>query len=147
MRYQLLTPKIIHWDEYFHLFKPGAGIVIRNNIIVDLFAVTNDGLPIVIEAHNEVIGKGNIILNCIIHTKAFLLFEKTENPINDIVKMLEESSRIEQAVFQIRALGTPTAGVTIDPKNNLHEMRFNKAYLVKQYAMKIGLLNAQVKGL
>lgn len=131
------------WDNTLHLLHDHSNAVLRDSISIELCKVFNGGLPIIIEGHIQILENEQTFFNCIIHTKAFLKFSLNEKPINDLVKMLDECNEQEEMTFGEAILGHKMDRSTFPKTNYYPEVRFNKAYELKEYAIKVGLLNAQ----
>jgi hypothetical protein len=143
MEYKLYPSKIIHWDNTIHLSKDeSTRAIIQSSISIDLCKVVNNKLPIIIEGRIKIIEDDILLLNTIIHTKAILRFSIDENPINDLVKMLEECKDQEEAIFYKTTLGIDVLQSIKIPNTAYDPMvKFNKAYQLREYVRKVGLLN------
>lgn len=143
MKYKLYNSRIIHWDDTLYLLDDHSNSILRDSISIELCKVVDDKLPIIIEGKIQVIDKESPFFNCIIHTKAILKFLRAENPINDLIKMLNECNEQEEAILAEATLGIRMNKPSMTKSDYNPMTLFNKAYELKEYAIKVQLLDAQ----
>jgi hypothetical protein len=138
--YQLLTPYIIHWDEYWDRLRPGSVPVLTHQLGVEVYKANGNGLPLIIEGKYTVMDNGRLVLNCLMHTKALATFHVGRDTINALTQMLEESFKVEKAMFRIKMIATPLKDILPDIPGMRPDACFEKAYQIKAHAVSVGLL-------
>lgn len=76
----------------------------------------------------------------IFHTKVILSFEANENPMTDLIKMIDAVNENEEFELANILIGTPLEGFKVDKTDKSPEVRFNKAYEIMESARKLQLL-------
>lgn len=135
MKYRLRETRIIHWDDEDILqrgWDPSA--VIQRGIAGEIYKIHEEKelLPIGIETHVKVLSLGRLIFNCIFHTQGVVKFDKGENPINDLIAMLDAISLQEQYKWNEATIGTDFNSIDIMLLEGDGTARFNKAYEIME---------------
>lgn len=135
MEYQLYEPKVIHLDppeiEYIDLSPEAA---VQCIVAADVFKAFENKLPIIVEDQFRIIDGGKALVTCMVHTKVILKFVFEENPINDLVKMFDAVFQNAQWKFNQYLFKSPLNGFKIKAEETEQEVRFNKAYQLKEAA-------------
>jgi hypothetical protein len=138
MKYKLGETRIIHWDLSTD-FSINKNIdIIRRLVGADTYVAKEGFLPIIIECKIHIVRDGNILFTCIMHTKSLLQFIPYENPINDLMRMMEDAHSKENEKWALSPLSTiDISNLSVDQNIDL-----NKACEIRDIAIKQNLLTS-----
>lgn len=136
MRSKILETRVIHWDdEEYSRIGNDPDATFRVTISGDVYKAQEDGrFPIAIENHIEIIRNDRTIFSCIFHTKAILLFNFDEEPMNDLVKLLDAITLQEIAKWEEITRNSMLQPLRIKLEDFNPEAKFNKAYEIREAA-------------
>ncbi len=141
MKYKLYDTKVIHWDVDGMYNVDLVNDKIQGVISAEIYKVYKGVLPIIVEGQVRIINNEKDIFSCIFHTKAQLIFEPTENPINDLIKMLYEVEEKEKQEWANNIMNTPLDGLYLESIKSDPNTKLNKACEIRDAAKKQNLLS------
>lgn len=110
-------------------------------ITAEVYKVYNGSLPVIVEGQIRIKNpNGTDVFSSIFHTKTILTFEQTENPVNDLMKMLEDVESQEKKVWGSRILATPLHGLFLEVAQPNLDVRLNKACQIRDIAKQRNLI-------
>jgi hypothetical protein len=139
VEYKLYQTKLIHSDEAV-FSKLTKDSVIQGVITAEIYKAFEKSLPIIMEGQFKILQNGVHVGGYIFHTKVILTFEANENPITDLVKMIDAVKENEEFELNKILIGTPLEGLKIHKVDKSPEVRFNKAYEIMEAAKQRQLL-------
>ena len=139
MEYKLYQTKLIHSDEdgFSKLTKDS---IIQGVISAEIYKAFDKSLPIIMEGQFKMLQNGLHIGGYIFHTKVILTFEGAENPVNDLIKMIDAVCENEEFELSKILIGSPIEGFKVNKTDKSPEARFNKAYEIMEAARERQLL-------
>lgn len=141
MKYILANTRITYWDQQgFQQLDPAAHQTLEGSIGAEMFVVNNHRLPIIMEGRIHILEADKPVFHCIFHTQALLTFDPNENPILDLIKMLNEISTQEHERWETKIKGTTLERFSITGGDLDSSTRFSKAYEIMEHARKQHLI-------
>ena len=139
MEYKLYQTKLIHSDEVI-FSKLTKDSVIQGVITAEIYKAFEKSLPIIMEGQFKILQNGIHVGGYIFHTKVILTFIANENPMTDLVKMIDAVNGNEEFELTKILIGTPLEGFKVPRNEKSSEVRFNKAYEIMEAAKQRQLL-------
>lgn len=141
MKYRTEPTRLIHWDEE-GMYKVDTS---KDRIYTlrtgEIYKVYNNSLPIIIEGQIRIKNEFGIdVFSCILHTKVQLWFDYNENPINDLVKLMNETDQKEHDVWGKRIVATPLHGLFLENIESDPNSQLNTVCHIRDAARARGLI-------